>query len=152
MESLGVLLGFCPKRLRRPLAGRHSAKGRRGTTDVGTRNTFINHSSLRKRPAAAHAHHTENFRIPCSISVSVLCRFRCLCSSGHNHLLYKAIENISSGKRKQCTKHLAHEYQTPDNVKRNIGKHFTKHKAQKHVTKHEKTQVSSPEAFLLICC
>ena len=105
------------------MAGRHSAKGRRGTTDVGTRNTFIKHSPLRERSAAAHAHHTENLRIQSSISGSVLGRSRCLCSPGHNHLLYRAIENILLGKRKQCTKHLAHEYQTPDNVKRDIRKH-----------------------------
>jgi hypothetical protein len=138
-ESLRVLLGFWPNRLCRPLARRHSAKGRRRATDVGTLKTFIKHSPLRERSAAAHAHHTENLRIQSSISGSVLGRSRCLCSPGHNHLLYRAIENILLGKRKQCTKHLAHEYQTPDNVKRNIRKHITKHNAQKHVTKHQKT-------------
>ena len=81
-ESVRVWLGLWPNRLCRPLAGRHSAKGRRGATDVGTRETFIRHSPLRERSAAAHAYHTETLGIQSSISGSVLGGSRCLCSPG----------------------------------------------------------------------
>jgi len=81
-ESVRVWLGLWPDRLCRPLAGRHSAKGRRGATDVGTRETFIRHSPLRERSAAARAHHTETLELQSSTSGSVLGGSRCLCSPG----------------------------------------------------------------------